>query len=136
MVVSVALIVMSAEPVVPTGEESRNTPSRLSVMIEALVIVTGLFGAVFVARIVVNGHVGNLLPDAVSFDEKTEDRIAEVEGGFAEAVMKNCEPLVSGPLLAIARTPELVNCRAALISSSNLNPGPPLPSPLGSPPES
>src|SRR5436305_14106763 len=49
--------------------------------------------------------------------------------------MKNCEPLVLGPALAIASLPGLSNlCGEPLVSSSNLYPGPPMPVPAGSPP--
>src|SRR5260370_21185253 len=45
---------------------------------------------------------------------------------------KNCEPLVSGPALAIATAPNVYSPRTG--SSANLYPGPPAPLPWGQPP--
>src|SRR5271165_2484794 len=47
--------------------------------------------------------------------------------------MKNCEPLVLGPLLAIARRPGWLKVRSGLNSSLKLYPGSPVPLPAGSP---
>ncbi len=55
--------------------------------------------------------------------------------GVASVVMKNCEPLVLGPALAILRV--YFVCLRSDISSSNFLPqilSPPVPSPNGSPP--
>jgi hypothetical protein len=55
--------------------------------------------------------------------------------GVASVVMKNCEPLVLGPALAILRV--YFVCFRSDISSSNFLPhilSPPVPSPKGSPP--
>ena len=54
--------------------------------------------------------------------------------GVGTSVMKNCEPLVFGPALAIASRPGLSNFFRLENSSSNLYPGPPVPVPSGSPP--
>jgi len=53
-------------------------------------------------------------------------------GAASMVTMKNCEPLVLGPALAIASAPRTTLCW--LNSSSKVYPGPPLPVPCGSPP--
>ena len=129
--VSLTVTVTSALPVVPIGAESRNTPSWVSVKSVALVIVTVLSGLVVRVR---RRPQFDLVENVAPRSQHAEDRVAEIARAVGSTVMKNCEPLVSGPLLAIASTPGPVNCSAALNSSSNLYPGPPVPSPLGSPP--
>lgn len=57
--------------------------------------------------------------------------------GVGASVMKNCDPLVLGPELAILRIPAPVCFRSERISSSNFSPHieePPRPVPVGSPP--
>ena len=57
--------------------------------------------------------------------------------GVGASVMKNCDPLVFGPLLAMDKTPAPVCFSSRVISSSNLPPNadtPPRPVPVGSPP--
>ena len=49
-------------------------------------------------------------------------------------VIKNWDPLVAGPELAIDNFPGLSCFRSGWISSSNLYPGPPVPVPDGQPP--
>lgn len=57
--------------------------------------------------------------------------------GVGASVMKNCEPFVLGPELAMLRIPAPVCLRSLRISSSNFSPqmeAPPRPVPVGSPP--
>ena len=57
--------------------------------------------------------------------------------GVGARVMKNCDPFVLGPLLAMERIPAPVCFSSRVISSSNFAPKtlcPPLPVPVGSPP--
>ena len=53
--------------------------------------------------------------------------------GFGTTVIKNCDPLLLGPVFAIASTPPRLNLWE-LLSSGKVYPGPPVPIPLGSPP--
>jgi hypothetical protein len=54
--------------------------------------------------------------------------------GVAAWVMKNWDPLVLGPALAMARNPGRSKRCGPETSSSNWYPGPPRPFPSGSPP--
>ena len=53
--------------------------------------------------------------------------------GVSDSVTKNCDPLVLGPLLAIARSPPESNRSAGDSSSGKRYPGSPVPVPVGSP---
>src|ERR1035437_60431 len=105
---------------------------------------TGRRGSMILMRMILGGSFGRLLRGsaamrAIFFTTSRSWHCPKIvclplRWGVGTSVMKNCEPLVLGPLLAIASRPGWSKVREGLNSSLKLYPGSPCPLPIGSPP--